>query len=36
MKKVMRALVDNDLRGILIVHHVPQMVGDLMREERRT
>jgi mannonate dehydratase len=28
MKKVMRALVDVDFRGILIADHVPQMVGD--------
>ena len=28
MKKVMKALVDVDFRGILIADHVPQMVGD--------
>ena len=28
MKKLMRALVDVDFRGILIADHVPQMVGD--------
>jgi len=28
MKKVMRALVDVDFRGILIADHVPTMVGD--------
>lgn len=28
MKKVMRALVEVDFRGILIADHVPQMVGD--------
>jgi mannonate dehydratase len=28
MKKVMRTLVDNDFRGILIADHVPTMVGD--------
>lgn len=28
MKKVMRALVDVDFRGILIADHVPAMVGD--------
>lgn len=28
MKKVMRALVAGDFRGILIADHVPQMVGD--------
>ncbi|MCX6619524.1 MAG: mannonate dehydratase [Acidobacteria bacterium] len=28
MKKVMRALVAADFRGILIADHVPQMVGD--------
>jgi mannonate dehydratase len=28
MKTVMRTLVENDYRGILIADHVPQMVGD--------
>lgn len=28
MKQVMRALVEQDYRGILIADHVPQMVGD--------
>ena len=28
MKKVMRALVKADFRGILIADHVPQMIGD--------
>jgi mannonate dehydratase len=28
MKKIMRTLMDVDFRGILIVDHVPQMVGD--------
>ena len=28
MRKVMRALVEVDFRGILIADHVPTMVGD--------
>jgi mannonate dehydratase len=28
LKKIMRALVEVDFRGILIADHVPQMVGD--------
>ena len=28
MKKLMRALVEADFRGILIADHVPRMVGD--------